>query len=744
MDTLRTVDEGHRELASSLEQRGVDYVFASFIDVMGRAKSKCVPVAHLPELLAGHERYTPRGLGGLGKMTPNEDECVTIPDASTLTILPFAPRFAHMVADLYYGGNEPFALCTRSILKRQIAAAAAEGYMMNLGVETELYFIRPPEDGHVTPGGTEAGGYLEPLAPSGKLRPTPAYDVESTLDSFAFLDPMVKAMSETGFGLFSFDHEGGDGQVEFDFDYASALEMADRLTLFRLMAKQVAKDAGLLATFMPKPYTSSWGSGAHFNMSLADLESGNNLFRDAEDPRGKGWSKKAYGFVAGILRHAPALSAICTPTVNSYKRLQPRLADGTVSWAPVYPTYGDNNRSCMLRLPHNRPAVENRVVDAAANPYLAAAFLLAAGLEGIREGLDPGEPVGELTYDWSTSEAPTKRLPRTLLEAVEAFEADPLTRAVFSEQFVSSYAAMKLDEWNSYHGIVSDWERTTYLRALLRGEHSRRAVVADRPLRWSELAWPEIQALIAARPLEVGLVPVGATEQHGPHLPTGTDTILASAICDGASAATGAPVLPPIAVGCSFGHGTVIPGTLSLTPEELTATIGAVATWAAYSKLRRLLFVNGHFGNAGALLVATDHLRHARHDLRAGFFGWWEAGGELAAEVFSDGEDVHANRAETSLMLAVAPELVHLERLASSDDPDRTTGLVFRYTATELSANGVTGAPSLASVELGRRLLAGAVSAVAGRVERGRAESVPLPGGPEIAPAGAILLEGRP
>ena len=257
---------------------------------------------------------------------------------------------------------------------------------------------------------TTEDGYLEPLAISGKLRPTPAYDVESTLDSMSFLDPMVKAMTETGFGVFSFDHEGGDGQVEFDFDYAPALVMADRLTLFRLMAKQIAKQSGLLATFMPKPYTSSWGSGAHFNMSLADPETGKNLFQDDGDPRGKGWSKTAYGFVAGILRHAPALAAICNPTVNSYKRLQPRLTDGTISWAPVFPTYGDNNRSCMLRLPRNRPAVENRAVDSAANPYLAAAFLLAAGLEGVAEGLDPGEPVEDITYDWTKATEKLARL----------------------------------------------------------------------------------------------------------------------------------------------------------------------------------------------------------------------------------------------------------------------------------------------------------------------------------------------
>jgi glutamine synthetase len=234
------------------------------------------------------------------------------------------------------------------------------------------------------------------------------------------------------------------------------------------MAKQIAKQVGLMATFMPKPYTEAWGSGAHCNMSLTAVEDGQNLFRDPEDRRGRGWSKTAYGFTAGILRHAPALAAICTPTVNSYKRLQPRLSDGTVSWAPTWASYGDNNRSCLLRLPRNRPAIENRGVDSAANPYLAAAFLLAAGLEGVAEGLDPGDPVEDLTYDWSSSgpsggDVTAARLPRNLLEAIESFDADPLTHQVFPPEFVQAYVAMKVAEWDAYHARVSEWERETYL-----------------------------------------------------------------------------------------------------------------------------------------------------------------------------------------------------------------------------------------------------------------------------------------
>ena len=246
------------------------------------------------------------------------------------------------------------------------------------------------------------------------------------------------------------------------------------------------------------------------------------------------------------------------------------------------------------------------------------------------------------------------------------------------------------------------------------------------PRRWGELAWPELAELRSRGDGEVGLIPVGATEQHGPHLPTGTDTIIASALCDAVSANTGAPVLPPIPVACSYGHGTELPGTLSLSPELLAAVSRQYVEWAATSGLTRILFVNSHFGNAASLGIATDHLRLFRPDLQVGVVDWWSVDPEVARETIVEGDDVHAHRAETSLMLAIAPELVHLDRLESSDDPDRTADLVFRYTAPALSSNGVTGRPSEATVELGTRLFALTVAAISARVERGRVEKPPL------------------
>jgi creatinine amidohydrolase len=249
---------------------------------------------------------------------------------------------------------------------------------------------------------------------------------------------------------------------------------------------------------------------------------------------------------------------------------------------------------------------------------------------------------------------------------------------------------------------------------------------AGEPVLWEHLTWPETRRLLGARPTEVGLLPVGATEQHGPHLPSGTDSIIAGRLCEAVSARTGAPVLPTVSVGCSYGHGTELPGTLSLTPERLAHVVGDLVCWAAHSGLRRILAVNAHFGNQASLSLAGDHLRHERSDVRFGVLSWWTLTPAISALTLADGADVHANRAETSLMLALAPEHVRLDELASADDEDRTDGLVFRYAAPDLSTNGVTGRPSEASGELGRLLLAQVLDVMCGAVERGRVEEPPL------------------
>lgn len=440
-------------LREHLRDQGVQYVFGAYVDVHGVAKSKCVPIDHLEAMAAGSELYTVGALEGMGELGPNEDECVSIPDLGGLTVLPWDRRYAVAPADLYFH-DEPYSHDSRHVLKRQVEAAEELRFRFNMGVEPELYVLR------------EVDGQWQPFVGHDLVnQPTRGYDLEATILADPFLDPMVRHLNELGWDVYSFDHEGGDGQYEFDFDYTDGLTMADRMIVFRLLAKHVARTLGCIASFMPKPTQTSFGSGAHLNVSLADIDSGENLFDDR--PPTAGYSKLAQQFTAGVLRHGPALMAVLAPTVNSYKRLLPRGLMQEISWAPVYQAYGYNNRTLMCRLPMNRRCLEVRTADSAANVYLGAAMVLAAGLEGIRESLDPGEPVNFDTYKATPEQleaAGARRLPQTLGEAVSAFEADDLAKDVFGERFHADFAANKRAEWDEYNTVVGDWERDLYLQ----------------------------------------------------------------------------------------------------------------------------------------------------------------------------------------------------------------------------------------------------------------------------------------
>jgi glutamine synthetase len=438
-------------LRSELESQGVRYALASYVDLHGVCKAKAVPLSHLGQMLEGSELFTGAALDGVPQEV-SDDEVAAVPDPATATVLPWRRDLVWMASTLHLHGS-PFEACSRHILQRSLAEAAAMGYRFNLGIETEFFVLRRDERGRAVP-----------LSPRDCLD-KPAYDVSTLLDNLPWLDELVSAMNQLGWGVYSFDHEDGPGQFEIDFNYADGLTMADRLTFFKLMAKEIAHKHGLIATFMPKPYADRTGSGAHFNMSLADLQSGTNLFATAENTPGQ-VSELAQRFMAGVLRHAPAISAVIAPTVNSYKRL---VAQGSMSgftWAPVFVCYGNNNRTNMLRVPSAGGRVECRAADISCNPYLGAAMILAAGLEGIREELDPGPPNLVNAYTLTPEQRAERgltMLPRTLDAAIEAFAADPLSRTVFGDAMFEAYVAYKREEWEAYHSAVSDWELERYL-----------------------------------------------------------------------------------------------------------------------------------------------------------------------------------------------------------------------------------------------------------------------------------------
>ena len=444
------------EIQKRLGDQGVEFLFGSYVDMFGVPKSKCVPLSFLGDMAAGSERYTVGALEGMGELGPNEDECCGIPDLTSVTVLPWDKRFAIAPADLTFDGA-PYSHDSRHVLKRQLDQAAAAGFSAQAGIEPEVYVLKEDENGQIEPWITD--DLLN--------APTRGYDIEATLAADQFLLPMVAYMNELGWNVYSFDHEGGDGQYEFAFTHCDALEMADRMVIFRLMAKHVARELGCFATFMPKPFDSSFGSGAHVNMSLVNSESGENIFATDNGDGTVTYLPAAYQFTAGLLKHAGAITALACSTVNSYKRLLPVGLMNEISWAPVFQAFGDNNRTLMCRLPTNRPCVELRTADSASNCYLVMAMMLAAGLDGIKDQLDPGQPVNTDTYQMTDDElaaAGVNRLPRNLGEATDAFEASELAKEVLGDEFHATFIKKKREEWLSYNTVVGGWERDMYLR----------------------------------------------------------------------------------------------------------------------------------------------------------------------------------------------------------------------------------------------------------------------------------------
>jgi len=440
-------------LKTELQSKGVEFCMASYVDIHGRSKCKVVPIDHLKNMLAGSELFTGAALEGVPQEV-NEDEVAALPDPAAATILPWKPNFAWFPSDLYLR-DQPFEACSRQILKRVLSRLDASDMIFNLGIETEFFILRQ-----------DANGKAVPIGPNPPLS-KPAYDVRTMLECMPVVEAIVKAMNQLGWGVYSFDQEDAPGQFETDFAYADGLTMADRFTFFRLMANAIAQEHDYFASFMPKPFKDRTGSGAHFNISLADRKTGRNLFDDPSDPRGCGMSELGYQFIAGVLRHARAIAAVIAPTVNSYKRLVARGSMSGFTWAPIFVCYGNNNRTNMLRIPMNGPRIECRAADISCNVYLGAAMILAAGLEGIEQDLDPGQPHRENMYLSSPEMLASQNialLPRTLGEAIDAFEADPLSEAVMGPLMYKTFIDFKRNEWMDYQSHVSDWETNRYLR----------------------------------------------------------------------------------------------------------------------------------------------------------------------------------------------------------------------------------------------------------------------------------------
>jgi len=443
------------DLRTRAESDGVEFFFAMFVDMHGKPCAKMIPIEAIDVLTGGGAGFAGFAAGPMGQ-SPADPDMIAMPDPASYTLVPWQPGLAVLQCDIHVEG-EPWPYAPRLILKGMLEKARERGLEYNVGCEAEYFLVRRVEE-----GGIEVA---DPLDRS----EAPCYDAKGLTRMFDHLTTLSKYMNRLGWANYANDHEDANGQFEQNFAYSDALTSADRLIFFRYMVHTVAHQAGLAATFMPKPFANLTGSGLHLHSSLWDAKSGAELFADENDPRGMGLSELAYHYIGGLIAHGPALAGITCPTVNSYKRFGVGAPQSGATWAPAYATYGGNNRTQMLRVPEGG-RVENRACDGAANPYLAMAAQLAAGLDGIDRGLDPGEPNRDNLHVLPAEEVAARgirSLPPTLLHAMDELVADDVLREALGKtpdgDYIDYYAKVKREEFHAWHSVVSDWEVERYL-----------------------------------------------------------------------------------------------------------------------------------------------------------------------------------------------------------------------------------------------------------------------------------------
>ncbi len=443
------------DLRARAESDGVEFFFAMFVDMHGKPCAKMIPTQALGVLARGGAGFAGFAAGPMGQ-SPADPDMIAMPDPASYTLAPWQPGLAVVQCDIYVD-SEPWPYTPRLILQRMLDRAKARGLVYNVGCEAEYFLVRRTPEGGIA--------VADPLDSSS----APCYDAKGLSRMFDHLTTVSRYLNQLGWANYANDHEDANGQFEQNFRYADALTSADRLIFYRYMVHTLAHQAGMAATFMPKPFANLTGTGLHMHSSLWDAPTGAELFADPADPRGLGLSPMAYQYIAGLIEHAPALAAITCPTVNSYKRFGVGAPLSGATWAPAYATYGGNNRTQMLRVP-DAGRVENRGCDGSANPYLAMAAQLAAGLDGIDRGLEPGEPNRDNLHVLPAEEVARRgirSLPPTLLHAADQLVADDVLRDALGKtpdgDYIDYYAQVKRTEFHSWHSVVSDWEVDRYL-----------------------------------------------------------------------------------------------------------------------------------------------------------------------------------------------------------------------------------------------------------------------------------------
>ena len=444
------------QVQQRIEHDRIEYLLVQFVDINGSPKVKMVPANHLEDVVVEGAGFAGAAVRGLGQ-GPHSHDMMARVDLDTYSVAPWTEGVARLASDLYVD-DEPYMYCARQNLKRVLSSAKDDGYVFNVGIEPEHFLVTKRRNGSISVWDPNNVDTLD----------KPCYDFKGIANVIGYLRDLMDGMARVGWDVYQSDHEDANGQYEINFVYSDVLTTADRYTFFKMMTSQYAQRYGAIATHMPKPFTDRAGSGGHVHFHVADADSGDNLFLDEGDSRGLGLSEFAYHFIGGIFAHAPALCAVNSPTVNCYKRLQ--VGEGLTgarsgfTWTPAFISYGDNNRTQMIRTA-GPGHLEDRTVSAACNPYLSMAAYLTAGLDGVRRGLDPGEPhLGNL-YDLGVEEIRRRgirQLPQTLAEAVAELRNDEVVQGALGPIY-DEFVTLKEAEWREYHSQVSQWEIDRYL-----------------------------------------------------------------------------------------------------------------------------------------------------------------------------------------------------------------------------------------------------------------------------------------
>ena len=432
------------DLAKKAKSKGIEYFLISFVDLFGVLRAKLVPARAIGDMQIEGAGFA--GFAAWLDMTPAHPDMFGVPDPDSLIQLPWQPEIGWLAADLWMDGEE-VAASPRVALKNQLKKATKKGYRMKTGVECEYFLV-------------DADGTA--LSDSRDTQPKPCYDQQALMRRYPVIKDICDSMLKLGWGPYQNDHEDANGQFEMNWDYDDALLTADRHVFFKYMVKTLAEQHDVRATFMPKPFADLTGNGCHAHVSLWNKTGSKNHFLDKKDKHGLGLSKTAYSFLGGVVHNAEALTAFFNPTVNSYKRINGSVTRSGATWSPNTVTYSGNNRTHMIRVPDDG-RFELRLMDGAANPYLMQAGVLAAGLDGLDNDRNPGEPQHNNMYAEPHKAKGAKQLPLNLLDAIRLLDKSKPMRAALGDDLIDAYIKLKNQEWNSYTAHLSDWERQNSL-----------------------------------------------------------------------------------------------------------------------------------------------------------------------------------------------------------------------------------------------------------------------------------------